>query len=445
MDTTLRILIVEDSESDAGLIILDLERAGYITFHERVETAAEMKAAMERQDWDVIISDYSMPMFNAFAALRIVQESGLDIPFIVVSGAMGEDTAVAMMKAGAHDYVMKGKLARLAPAVKRELGDVEVRRRRKRAEEALRESEQNLHDIIDFLPDATYVIDQNGKVIAWNRAIEEMTGVKASDILGKGDYEYAIPFHGRRRPLLIDLVFLSTLELKEKYPSVKKEGDVLIAEADVPVRGGNPRTLWGIARPLYDSKGKTVGAIESIRDVSERKQMEETVKWLAFHDGLTGLPNRRLFIDRLAMALEHVRRNRGKLSVLILDLDKFKLINDTLGHPVGDSLLRAVGERLTIILRKEDTVARIGGDEFMLLLPEINSENDVVIFAERILQAFQQPFQADGHELHVTTSIGFAIYPDDGADADTLIKNADIALFVAKEQGRNRYQRFMAA
>jgi len=311
------------------------------------------------------------------------------------------------------------------------------------AEEALKESEQRLHDIINFLPDATYAIDREGKVIAWNRAIEEMTGVKAVDMLGKGDYEYAIPFYGMRRPQLINLVFLSGKDIEEKYAFVKKEGDVLIAEADVPVGGGTPRTLWGIARPLYDSKGNIVGAIESIRDVSERKQMEETVKWLAFHDGLTGLPNRRLYSDRLTMALAHVRRNRRKLCVIILDLDKFKLINDTLGHPVGDRLLQAVGERLSKILRTEDTVARIGGDEFMLLLPEINRDEDVIIVAERILGAFQQPFKVDGYELHVTTSVGYAVYPDDGDDADTLIKNSDIAMYIAKERGRNRYQRFL--
>ena len=171
--------------------------------------------------------------------------------------------------------------------------------------------------------------------------------------------------------------------------------------------------------------------------------MEETVKRLAFHDGLTGLPNRRLFSDRLAVAMAHVKRNRRKLCVIILDLDKFKLVNDTLGHPVGDRLLQAAGERLSNILRMEDTVARIGGDEFMLLLPEINRDEDVIVVAERILEAFQQPFKVDGYELHVTTSVGYAIYPDDGEDVDTLIKNSDIAMYSAKELGRNRYQRFL--
>ncbi|MCX5856183.1 MAG: PAS domain S-box protein [Deltaproteobacteria bacterium] len=147
----------------------------------------------------------------------------------------------------------------------------------KKMQEALRESEQKLSDIIDFLPDATFAVDLNGKVIAWNRAIEEMTGVKAPDILGKGDYEYALPFYGIRRPIMIDLVFISTEEIEKKYHFIKKEGDVLLAEADVPVKGV-PHVLWGKASPLYNSSGNVVGAIESIRDITVRKRAEEALK-----------------------------------------------------------------------------------------------------------------------------------------------------------------------
>ncbi|MCX5846935.1 MAG: PAS domain S-box protein [Deltaproteobacteria bacterium] len=311
----------------------------------------------------------------------------------------------------------------------------------KRAEDNLRAANRRMQDIIEFLPDATFVVNEKKEVISWNRAIEEMTGVLKKDIIGKGDNAYAVPFYGHPRPILIDLVFLTDKEIEEKYSYVKKEGDVLFAEADAPVKG-KIRALWGIAGPLYDSRGNVVGAIESIRDVSERKQMEETVKWLAFHDGLTGLPNRRLFSDRLNMALAHVRRYRKKLGVMILDLDKFKLINDKMGHPTGDRLLQLVGERLTNLLRKEDTIARIGGDEFMLLLPEINRDEEVMMVAERILGVFPQPFMIDDHELYITTSVGFAVYPDDGEDVDILIKNADIAMYCAKEQGRNTYRRF---
>jgi len=154
------------------------------------------------------------------------------------------------------------------------LNDITIRIR---AEEAMRESERRLSDIIDFLPDATFAIDLDGKVIAWNRAIEEMTGVKAPDMLGKGDYEYALPFYGLRRPILIDLVFISAEEIEKKYHFIKKKGDVLLAEAEAPVKGV-PHALWGKASPLYNSRGNVVGAIESIRDITVRKRAEEALK-----------------------------------------------------------------------------------------------------------------------------------------------------------------------
>lgn len=152
------------------------------------------------------------------------------------------------------------------------------------------------------------------------------------------------------------------------------------------------------------------------------------------------MPNRRLFNDRLDVAIAYAERNRHKLAMLLLDLDQFKDVNDTLGHSVGDELLKAVSERLIHILRKSDTVARMGGDEFLLMLPEMARGEDAAKVAAKILHAFQDPFVFDGHELRITTSIGIAIYPHDGEDSDTLIKNADIAMYRAKDQGRYTYE-----
>ena len=168
-----------------------------------------------------------------------------------------------------------------------------------RVEAELQESEQRLAEIIDFLPDATFAVDKDGKVIAWNRAIEEMTGVKASDILGKGDYEYSIPFYGVRRPILIDLIFISDEETAEKYTFVKREGGVLLAEGYVPLRGVM-RALWGKASPLYDSKGTIAGAIEAIRDITERKRAEEEIRESRqlFADIINFLPDATFVIDK---------------------------------------------------------------------------------------------------------------------------------------------------
>jgi len=180
-------------------------------------------------------------------------------------------------------------------------------------------------------------------------------------------------------------------------------------------------------------------------EIAKLRQTEEITKQLAYHDSLTGLPNRRLFNDRLNVAIGYAQRNRHKLAMLLLDLDQFKDVNDTLGHSVGDKLLKAVSERLINILRKSDTVARMGGDEFMLMLPEMALGEDAAKVAAKILNAFQDPFVFEGYELRITTSIGIAIYPHDGEDSDTLVKNADIAMYCAKEQGRHKYQYYTPA
>lgn len=183
-------------------------------------------------------------------------------------------------------------------------------------------------------------------------------------------------------------------------------------------------------------------AEELAEEITERKQAEERARQLAYYDPLTGLPNRVLYNDHLSLVLAHAQRVKEKLAVLFLDLDRFKDINDTLGHSVGDQLLRTIAERLTDSLRKEDTVTRQGGDEFTLLLPGMTQMEDAAWIAQKILEVVREPLTLSGHELNITTSIGIALYPDDGKEGETLLKNADTAMYHAKEQGRNNYQFF---
>ena len=191
--------------------------------------------------------------------------------------------------------------------------------------------------------------------------------------------------------------------------------------------------------------GLLVRAWGSQRDISERKQAEEMIRHLAYHDSLSGLPNRMLFHDRFGQALAVAHRNNEMLAMLFLDLDRFKTINDTLGHAVGDLLLKEVAERLSSCLREGDTLARLGGDEFMILLCGLQNIEDAAKYAERILQVVRPSFRFDDQELHVTTSIGISFYPHDGQDADTLIKNSDIALYRAKEHGRDNFKMYTPA
>ena len=178
----------------------------------------------------------------------------------------------------------------------------------------------------------------------------------------------------------------------------------------------------------------------TIIDITDRKRAEEQIRYQAYHDALTDLPNRSLFKDRLSQAVAHAERRKRQVAVLFLDLDRFKLINDTLGHTIGDHLLQAIGERLTSCVREEDSVARVGGDEFTVLMMDLRRPADAMVVARKILDLVAQPITVDGHELFVTCSIGISMSPDDGTDAEALLKNADNALYRAKEAGKNNYQ-----
>jgi two-component system sensor histidine kinase UhpB len=265
MTNALRVLIVEDSESDSGLIVRHLERAGYVLIHERVETAEAMKTALGKEDWDIVIADYSMPRFDALAALRILQESGWDIPFIVVSGHIGEDLAVALMKAGAHDYMMKDNLARLIPAVHRELGDAEVRKKRRVAEEALRESEQMLKLVLDTIPARVFWKDLASNYLGCNRPFALDAGLQSpEEIVNRNDFE------------------LGWAEQAELYRS----DDRLVMETGIPKLGyEEPETtphgrIWVRTSkvPLLNAKGEIKGMLGTYEDVTAHKRAEEELR-----------------------------------------------------------------------------------------------------------------------------------------------------------------------
>ncbi|WP_244161357.1 EAL domain-containing protein [Trichlorobacter thiogenes] len=433
------------------------------------------------------------------------------------------------------------------------------------AEQALLSTKQQLRDIIDFLPDAAFVIDNDKKVVIWNRAMEKMTGVSKEDMVGKGDHEYTIPFYGERRNQLLDLLDMDDEQLAAKYTQVRRTGEILDAETFCPaLHGGKGAYVWATGVPLYDAAGQRVGAIESIRDITERKKSEDflrklthgiensasavlitdvhgaieyvnkkftqltgytpeeaigknprilksdvtprevfdnlwrtilsgeewrgellnrrrngevywsiasisplhnedgeithfianvedinerknaeaTIERLAYYDPLTDLPNRRMLQDRLDLALRRSRRQAIGAALLYLDLDSFKHINDSMGHPAGDKLLREMASRFTKTLRDDDVVCRLGGDEFAVILHDIRHDQDVVPIAQKLVDVAAEPMQLEGREVVVTSSVGIAMYPKDGADAKVLGKHADIALYHAKAEGKNTFRFF---
>ncbi len=299
---------------------------------------------------------------------------------------------------------------------------------RKEAEKELEEAHRRLAEIIEFLPDATFVIDNEGIVIAWNRAIEEMAGVSKDNMIGKSNYEYAVPLYGKRRHLLIDLVRSPDQQLYKQYSYINREGDTLYGEAYADnLYGGKGAYLWGAASVLYDTSGNPVGAIETIRDITDRKIYEDKLKYLSLHDQLTGLYNRAYFdneLNRLNESREY------PITVIVCDLDGLKLINDTLGHDSGDQLLVACGSLLKQCLRASDILARVGGDEFVAILPNTGIKSGKVI-GKRIMDKVNE-YNGDNFHLPLSISLGTATLESPEQTLWETYKEADDLMYRAK-------------
>ncbi|MCU0632042.1 MAG: PAS domain S-box protein [Methanolinea sp.] len=304
---------MDDEPALLEIVRLYLELSGQFTV-ETLTSAASALGKLKTWDYDAIISDYQMPEMDGIAFLKAVREQHGDIPFILFTGRGREEIVIQAINFGVDFYLQKGgdpkaQFAELAHKVRQAVA-------RRRAELSLIESEKRLADLINFLPDATFAIDRSGKVIAWNRAIEEMTGISASDILGKGDFEYAIPFYGIRRKILIDLIFESEEVIAKSYSHIIHEKDILIADTTLPRPKGRLVTLMGTASPLYDRQGAIVGAIESIRDITELKKTEEELR--AANEQLAASDEElRCQIEELAKSEQQVRESELRLRYML--------------------------------------------------------------------------------------------------------------------------------
>lgn len=261
MNIRLRVLIVEDSEDDTELLVNELERGGYEAIYERVDTPIAMQSALEQQQWDIVIADYLMPSFSAPAALNVLKKKLLDLPFIIVSGSIGEDIAVAAMKAGAHDYLMKNKLARLVPAVERELREATERRKRREAEQALRQNEEIFRSLIENALDIITVLGTDGFIHYESPSIEKVLGYKPEDLVGKNIVDYIYSEEASK--------FLYTLKKLVKNPSL-----ALSIEFRFQHQDGSWRILEAIGKNFIDFSGRASIVINS-RDITERKRAEE--------------------------------------------------------------------------------------------------------------------------------------------------------------------------
>jgi len=302
---------------------------------------------------------------------------------------------------------------------------------RRMAEEALRESEARYRLMAENSTDMISRTSNRGVLLYASDACRRLLGYEPSELVGRSFYDFVFDADRDEVRHLSSLIHESG-PTTFAYRVEKKDGSLIWFE-----------TTSRSVRDVFTGKIREIVGVS--RDVTERKRVEEQIEYQAYHDALTGLPNRRLFRDRLTVALAHARRMKHPLAVMFLDLDRFKVVNDTLGHSTGDELLKTVGTRLQSSLREEDSIARMGGDEFTILLADLKTTDDSAKIAQKVLDTVAQPLRIDGTELFVTTSIGIALFPSDGDTAEALLANADHAMYRAKDAGRNSYQMFTPA
>lgn len=418
------ILYMEDDAGLARLLQRNLQRLGYVV--EIAENGEQGLAMIGTGQFDLVLLDYTMPVCSGMDVLRTMT-ARKGPPVIMVTGNGNEKVAVEALKLGANDYVVKDVektyLELLPMIIQQVLEKEQLVREREKMFVAVRESEERYRKLVELSPDGI-AIHQHGRLVFINpNGLEILRAGDESELLGRDLVDIIDPaFHDghlkRVEQLMAGAADLPLAE--ERFIRLDR------SEVDVEV----------ITLPFIFNSERACQLI--FRDITERKQAQERLQFMANFDPLTALPNRILFFDRLGQVACQAKRYQQMFALLFVDLDRFKPINDKLGHDVGDMLLREVACRLTGCLRDADTVARMGGDEFCIILSKIAERRDAETVAGKIIATIDDPFHLRGNECTIGASVGISIFPVDSDDPQQLLKMADIAMYRAKEQGRNR-------
>lgn len=436
------ILVVDDNPVNLGVVGEHLEDNNY-----NVTVAQDGLEGLKRAEFgqpDLILLDVMMPGIDGFETCRRLKANPLtaEIPVIFMTALTDVADKIAAFQAGGVDYISKPfQTEELLARVRTHLSLRDAQKTlaaknakleqemaaRQVAEVSLQRTEVSYRRLFETAPDGLMLVDAlTGQVFDANPAALNMLTDDPADVLGKKIWEIAGLAH-----LGLDAAFLGDALRGEiiKYDDwnlLATNG--MITHAEV------------IARSYQTDQRKVI--LYNFRSINDRKEAEARIRYMALHDALTGLPNRTLLTDRLGQAVAHARRARGKVAVMMLDLDHFKHINDSLGHHVGDMLLQTVADRLRACLRECDTAARLGGDEFVILLGDVESSADIDVVAEKVLAALKTPFMIEQHQLHIGCSIGVSTYPHDGEDPAKLMRAADTAMYDAKGNGRGIHRHF---
>jgi diguanylate cyclase (GGDEF)-like protein/PAS domain S-box-containing protein len=452
-DDKINILLVDDRPENLLALEAIIECDDYNLI--KAFSGEEALKYLLKNDFAAILLDVQMPGIDGFGTAKIIKsrEKTKNIPILFIT-ANNMDSAHIFTgySIGAIDYILKPfdpiilkakvegfvelykmnqKLIQQAKILAEKTKELEkANRELSKTTSELRVSEALANVISETSIDSMIIIDKDGFIMKVNPAVRKMFNYDLMEILSK---HISLLFTDDKSQEYIKGVLetINNLENIVGYENLKEvhakrsDGTAFAAELQIGKRYVQDKCIVAC----------------TIRDITKKKQDQEMITHMAYHDGLTDLPNRRLFNDQLTLKLNQAKQTNQSLAMMYLDMDRFKYINDSLGHIIGDKVLRDIAKRLTTSVRKEDFVARIGGDEFNIILPDTNRE-DALEIAENVLEVFKKPFYIDNYELFITTCIGISIFPYDGEDSPVLMKHADAALYRAKEQGKNEYKVF---
>jgi diguanylate cyclase (GGDEF)-like protein/PAS domain S-box-containing protein len=430
------ILLIQDDAQCAQVVLNALAKSRIGNFHvEWVKTCAlglkrlaDLSNELEIGSGGIsaILVDLLLPDMNGMEVIDLIYAATKQIPIVILSSMDDEAIAKSAMWHGAQDFLLKERLDDYV--LPKTL--VAVIERAAIAEVMFNELER-AQVTLNSIGDAVISTDISGKVTYLNIVAERLTGWPSAEAIGRSLEEVFIIVDANTREILENPLRMATLQNK----TVGLPPTCILIRRD-----GIESSIEDSSAPIHDRRGRVRGAVMVFHDVSTARALTLKLEHYAEHDSLTDLPNRTLLNDRMTQAISMAQRHHTALAVLYLDLDRFKHINDSLGHMMGDRLLRSVALRLSECIRATDTVCRLGGDEFVILLSEVTHVQDAAACADKLLQAVRMPYVMDEHELHVTASVGIGIYPGDGSEGEALLKNADSAMYEAKDRGRNNYQ-----
>jgi diguanylate cyclase (GGDEF)-like protein/PAS domain S-box-containing protein len=426
------VVLLEDNPGDARLIQeMFKEYSNHTVNLIHFELMSEAETYFASATADILMLDLGLPDVQGLEAVRRAHTIAPHIPLVILSGLDDESMAIQAMQEGAQDYLIKGQieprelLRALRYAIERKL-----------IEETLFAEKERAQVTLDSIGDAVICTDIDGNITFLNRVAELLTGWTFDEAAGQpmtSVFRLVAADTHQTLPGLHQRVIHSNRAMKLPSNSTLIRCD----HTELPIEDS--------FSPIRDRQNQVTGAVVVFRDVSAARAMADQIAHSAEHDFLTGLPNRLLLNDRVTQAIALAERHQYQVAVLFLDLDGFKHNNDSLGHAIGDGLLQSITQRLAECVRAVDTVSRQGGDEFVVLLPAVEKPEDAAIAARRMLEAVARPHTVDHHDLHITASLGISVYPDDGHDAGALVKNADTAMYQAKENGRDSYRFFESA